>query len=794
MASSSTGNNAVALASGTPNVTPASFWRRYIPSRTTATVGAALLGVGSLMILAQEYKSLKQLQDYHDNEKSNKKQCLVIPFDRLKLTQEPKSNSKFLELLQRAQNPGEEPPVTMPVRELVHLIHQAAQDPTICALYGRFGLAPLQASGWADLEEVRNALLVFAQSHRRHANPNWQHEARVIPVVKPKPMYAYAPTLWGLGGNPGNFNYYLASVFSSIHLQQHGTLDLLGLSAQNLFLRGFLEKYGIKVHVFKHGAYKNAPNMFTERTLNREHRENVENLVNEVDSDLCLDIARARSTALLSSWLTKDISKKKKNANDDDSWNNKVLTLWKKIHESGTFPAWTAWRAGLVDYVPKRDPLPDLVAYNAAETLQEKQDIARNWDPQETDFATFPATSTVSLERYAAQCKQLQQLEKKRQFWQQLWADYIGNYMGNLMEMPSLLVKPGEKDASLSTTTKPKTKEQILLLNVSGGITDSTARKLVKQLRQAFRKQKKDEELKCVVLRVTSPGGDVVSSETISQELQALPVPVVVSMGNVAASGGYYISAHADRIFASSKTITGSIGVFAIRADLTELAARHGIRAEHVNAGELSATMDPLTPMTGPMKQNIATYIDRVYVQFKEIVQAGRHLEDVEHLAQGKVWTGRQAKEIGLVDEIGGLERAIAYAKRSFAEDPDHAVVVTAPKEKSFAQMLKSYKGSTNPLDGEAADDDIDTIRGNHGATSSLWQSAYSFIFEEDHESITEDDFNPLSPTLSSSTKDFGRWLTESPSVAPGTLSGVLLTTDENTAIQVLLKDSAEKK
>jgi Peptidase family S49 len=120
-------------------------------------------------------------------------------------------------------------------------------------------------------------------------------------------------------------------------------------------MKGLLEKYGIQLHVFKHGPYKNFPNTFTEVTWTAAHRENVRNILDAMNADVCADITTARSKALLSSWYTKHY--RSGNAGNDD--------IWKRIHESGTFPAETAWKGGLVDYLPRRDPLPALLRSNA---------------------------------------------------------------------------------------------------------------------------------------------------------------------------------------------------------------------------------------------------------------------------------------------------------------------------------------------------------------------------------------------------------------------------------------------
>jgi protease-4 len=177
-----------------------------------------------------------------------------------------------------------------------------------------------------------------------------------------------------------------------------------------------------------------------------------------------------------------------------------------------------------------------------------------------------------------------------------------------------------------------------------------------------------DEAVKAIVLRVDSPGGDALTSELIWREIELTKKvkPVIVSMGNYAASGGYYIACNADRIFAENTTITGSIGVFGLLPNFSKLTNKMGIHAEqvatHQNAVEYSV-FQPLTPAYAAYAQK---GVERVYTTFLSRVAAGRKMTvaQVDSLAQGRVWSGADAKKIGLVDEIGGLHAAVAYAAK----------------------------------------------------------------------------------------------------------------------------------
>lgn len=148
-------------------------------------------------------------------------------------------------------------------------------------------------------------------------------------------------------------------------------------------------------------------------------------------------------------------------------------------------------------------------------------------------------------------------------------------------------------------------------------------------------------------------------------------------MGNFAASGGYYIAAASEKIYAMPTSITGSIGVFGVKLDLSEFALRYGVRFGHVGMSNHSNSLSPFFPLTNKMSENIHRNIDRTYNFFKEVVAEGRHMKlvDVEKIAQGRIWTGDQAKNNGLIDELGGLHRAIAYAQHKYTRGKDVKVV-----------------------------------------------------------------------------------------------------------------------
>lgn len=183
-----------------------------------------------------------------------------------------------------------------------------------------------------------------------------------------------------------------------------------------------------------------------------------------------------------------------------------------------------------------------------------------------------------------------------------------------------------------------------------------------------LRKLREDDDVKAVVLRVNSPGGSATASEIIQREmiLTRKVKPVVVSMGSVAASGGYWISTYSDRIFAESNTITGSIGVFGLLPNVQKLANNNGITWDVVKTGRFADLQTITRPKTPQELALIQQSVDRIYDQFLTKVAESRNVSKakIAQIAQGRVWSGKRAKELGLVDEIGGLDAAIQDAAK----------------------------------------------------------------------------------------------------------------------------------
>ncbi|RRJ94588.1 signal peptide peptidase SppA [Opitutaceae bacterium TAV4] len=200
-----------------------------------------------------------------------------------------------------------------------------------------------------------------------------------------------------------------------------------------------------------------------------------------------------------------------------------------------------------------------------------------------------------------------------------------------------------------------------------------------------------DDDIAAIVLRVNSPGGSASASEHILRELQlaAEVKPVVVSMGNYAASGGYWIALSGGRIFAEPTTITGSIGVFGLQFDVQKLANTHGVTWDGVKTGRYAGAFTLTRPKTPAEMAIFQRLVDWTYAEFIKRVSTARSLEParVQEIAQGRVWSGLDAHRLGLVDELGGLTDALAYAARE-AGLGDRYTIEEIPATIPFSQLL----------------------------------------------------------------------------------------------------------
>ncbi len=253
-------------------------------------------------------------------------------------------------------------------------------------------------------------------------------------------------------------------------------------------------------------------------------------------------------------------------------------------------------------------------------------------------------------------------------------------------------------------------KNQIAVVYAEGDIVDGEGQmgevgghKFARELRQL----RQDENIKAVVLRVNSPGGSASASEEIQRELRLTmqTKPVVVSMGSVAASGGYWISTYSHRIFAEPATITGSIGVYGMFINVQQLFNHFGLTFDTVKTGQLADMLIPSRPKTEAEMAVFQKLVDWIYDEFTAKVAESRKIDKAKvlEIAQGRVWSGTEAKKLGLVDEVGGLGKAITYAAEKAGLGTNYRLT-EFPHKRQLAEIINEVlKGMTPDQAGDNA-------------------------------------------------------------------------------------------
>ena len=258
--------------------------------------------------------------------------------------------------------------------------------------------------------------------------------------------------------------------------------------------------------------------------------------------------------------------------------------------------------------------------------------------------------------------------------------------------------------ASIKDVPNLKATNKIAVIYAEGNIVDGSDSEGVAGDRFAkiIADVRADKDVKAVVLRVNSPGGSVMASEKIKAELDLLRenVPVIASYGDYAASGGYWISANCDYIFSNATTLTGSIGVFSMIPDIGgTIKNKLHVTVTPVKSNDHADMLGMMRPLTPNEEAYMQASVERIYTKFTSIVAEGRDMtvEAVDEIAQGRVWTGAEALEIGLVDQIGTLEDAIEYAALSIegVTSVDEVQIAAYPKPQTTLEMLLEAFGGT---------------------------------------------------------------------------------------------------
>ncbi|MEO0012936.1 MAG: hypothetical protein RLZZ535_1325 [Cyanobacteriota bacterium] len=524
--------------------------RQFLKQTFASTIGSMIglclflgLSIGGLvLILLTAVSDEEKIQGIQDQS--------VLVFDLSTQVKDFKSSANL------AQTFSAEKQETITLRKVLQSIDEAAKDDRIVAMLldGRKVGIP---NGYATTEEVRTALAKFKATGKK--------------------IIAYDVTL-------SEQEYYLASLADEVIVNPMGTMELNGLSSQQMFFKGALEKYGVGVQVIRVGDYKSAVEPYLRADFSPANKEQTKVLLSDLWGKFLNHVADSRKLN-----------------------SGKLQQL---VDAQGYLEPQEAKQAGLIDQVGYYDQV-----VSKLRTLTEETEETESF--RQVDLGTY-ANETIS-----------------------------------------------------STQVTSKAAEKIAVIYAEGAIVDGNGSIETvgsDRFTEDFQELREDESVRAVVLRINSPGGSATASDVILREilLTKKKKPVIVSMGNVAASGGYWIAAGADQIFAEENTITGSIGVFGLLSNIQEIAQDNGVTWDVVKTGKFADIDSNVRPKTAAELAIYQQSVDKTYGLFLSKVADYRHLplDKVKEIARGRVWSGKEAIKIGLVDRLGGLESAIAFAAK----------------------------------------------------------------------------------------------------------------------------------
>jgi protease-4 len=403
---------------------------------------------------------------------------------------------------------------------------------------------------------------------------------------------------------PGTLSYYLASAFGEVWMQSSGTVGLVGFATNALFLRDALDKAGIEPEFVARGEYKSAANLFTEDRYTDAHREADARLLESLRAQVWQAVADSRKI-------------------DQDTLDG--------LADRAPLLRDDAVASGLIDRIGFRDE-----AYVRIAELVGAEEIS----PESYDVDADTSPPRLYLSRYAR-------------------ATGAGG-----TPLPSMPMRRPKPTVAVVTIAGQIVSGRGGPRGLPFGPSSAGGDTIAAGLREAA----VDDSVSAIVLRVDSPGGSVTASETIWREVKRARdrgKPVVASMGAIAASGGYYLSVGADAIVANPGTITGSIGVIAGKLVARDLKDRLGVGSDAVRTNANADAWTINAPFTPEQHAQVEAEADLFYTDFVQRVAEGRNMsaQAVEAVAQGRVWTGADALERGLVDELGGLHTAVRRAK-----------------------------------------------------------------------------------------------------------------------------------
>jgi len=467
------------------------------------------------------------------------------------------------------------------LNDILKAIENAKTDSKIKGIYMEIDAV---GGGAATTDEIRNALIDFKESGKF--------------IISYSDVYSQKA-------------YFLASVADKIYMNPEGAVDWIGLRAEIMYYKNFLEKLGVEPQIIRHGKFKSAVEPFMLDKMSPENRE-------------------------------------------------QTLTYMGSI--------WNHW----VDGISKSRNISVQELNRLADNM-----VIRNG---KTSLENHLVDSLIYKDQVIDKLKSLTGTPEKK--------DLVSVTIDNYAKVPTPLKGKGLSKNKIAVIYASG---EIVMGNETEGTIGSNG------ISKAIRDARRDSTIKAIVLRVNSPGGSALASEVIWREmvLAKQTKPLVVSMGDVAASGGYYISAPADTILATPTTITGSIGVFGMYFNVKEgMNKKLGLIVETVNTNKHSDFGSMYRQLTAEERAVAQLGVEDIYQSFIGHVAEGRHIPvtRVDEIGQGRVWSGANAIDINLIDQFGGLKAAIAVAVKM--AKLDNYRITELPKQKDpFQQLVEDFTG-----------------------------------------------------------------------------------------------------
>ena len=480
---------------------------------------------------------------------------------------------------------------SLTLRSLLDRLHMAQQDAEIKAVL--ITLSADSGISFAQAQEVRNALATIVKSG--------------------KPCFVYADSY----DTP---SYTLATGANHVCMLEGGELMVPGVGLEVMFLKGLLDKVGIKADYEQIGEYKGADEEYTRTEASEELKGELNKLTESLYTQIVDGISGHRN-------LTKD----------------EVRGLIDRTIVTGQ----AAKDQGFVDHLLDQDGLRPLLQKELGNEVDLIQDFGR------------PAREGIDL--------------------------------SNPLGFFSLMMRRSEP---------PSDKPSVAIVYAAGVIEDGEAEGGLfsdegvgsERLRKAFRVATRDPNIKAVVIRIDSPGGSALASEVMWQAARrcAAKKPVIVSVGGMAASGGYYLASAGDTIFADPSAIVGSIGVVGGKIVVKDLFEKLGVNSQTFSRGKNAGLFSMTEPWSDRQRKMVRNWMQQTYEQFTDRVMTmrGSKIRNIDKVARGRIFLAKQAKALGMVDEIGGLEEAIAYAASKGGLQPGQYDVRSLPQPKSLGDIL----------------------------------------------------------------------------------------------------------